>query len=139
MRFVVDAPNGKTWFRLETEAEAAQESQMMRHAVEKYFRIEREKAVQSYQPASKTFFEQEIGLKAHIQREMPMFMTLRDQDGAAHVTAMLPPGGKDIGRIIIVGPANADPYPPENEAIKALGDHFGLSLERDRCYPYQRG
>ncbi len=58
MRFVVDAPNGKTWFRLETEAEAVEESQLMRHAVEKYFRIEREKAIQTYQPASKTFFEQ---------------------------------------------------------------------------------
>jgi hypothetical protein len=141
MRFVVDAPNGKSWFRLETETEAAQESQMMRHAVEKYFRLEREKAVQSYQPGSKAFFEQEIGLNAHIQKEMPMFMTLRDQDGKAHVTAMLPPGGRgDAGaRIIIVGPGNADPYPPEAEAIKALGDHFGLTLERDRCYPYQRG
>jgi hypothetical protein len=141
MRFVVDAPNGKSWFRLETEAEAAQESQLMRHAVEKYFRLEREKAVRSHQPVSKTFFEQEIGLKAHIQKEMPMFMTLRDQDGKAHVTAMLPPGGRTGAgtRIIIVGPANADPYLTEGEAIKALGDHFGLTLERDRCYPYQRG
>lgn len=141
MRFVVDVPNGKSWFRLETEAEAAQELQLMRHAVEKYFRIEREKAVQSHQPVSKTYFEQEIGLNAHIQREMPMFMTLRDQDGNAHVTAMLPPGGKGDtgGRIIIVGPANADPYLAESDAIKALGDHFGLTLERDRCYPYQRG
>ena len=67
MRFVVDAPNGKTWFRLETEGEAVQESQLMRHAVEKYFRIEREKAVQSYQPVSRSFIEQDIGLKAHIQ------------------------------------------------------------------------
>ncbi|HEY3917589.1 MAG TPA: hypothetical protein VGL83_07335 [Stellaceae bacterium] len=139
MRFVVDAPNGKTWFRLETEAEAVQESELMRHAVEKYFRLEREKAAQSYQPVSKTFFEQEIGLKAHIQKEMPIFVTLRDEDGKAHVTAMLPPGGKDRGRVVIVGPANADPYPTEAEAIKALGDHFGLTLERDRCYPYQRG
>jgi hypothetical protein len=141
MRFVVDAPNSKSWFRLETETEAAQESQLMRHAVEKYFRLEREKAIQSYQPASKTFFEQEIGLEAHIQKTMPMFMTLRDQDGKAHVTAMLPASGRgDAGtRIIIVGPGNADPYPPEAEAIKALGDHFGLTLERDRCYPYQRG
>ena len=93
MRFVVDAPNGMTWFRLETETEAALETQLMRHAVEKYFRIEREKAIQSYQPASKTFIEQDIGLNKHIQREMPLFLTLRDQDGKAHVTAMLPPGG----------------------------------------------
>src|SRR6202012_3788782 len=95
MRFVVDAPNGKSWFRLETEAEAAQESQMMRHAVEKYFCIEREKAKQSFQPASRSFIEQEIGLKAHIQKEMPLFLSLRDQDGNAYVTAMLPPSGKD--------------------------------------------
>jgi hypothetical protein len=141
MRFVVDAPNGKTWFRLETEGEAAQESQLMRHAVEKHFRIEREKAVQSYQPVSRSFIEQDIGLKAHIQRAMPLFLTLRDQDGNAHVTAMLPPAGKtDVGvRCVIVGPGNADPYPTEGEAIKALGNHFGLTLERERCYPYQRG
>jgi hypothetical protein len=140
MRFVVDAPNGKTWFRLETEVEAARESELMHHAVEKYFRIEREKAAQTYQPASKTFFEQEIGLNAHVQLVMPLFMTLRDQDGVAHVTAMLPPGGKDNTgfRIIIVGPSNADPYTGEGEAIAALGKHFGLALERERCFPYQR-
>lgn len=140
MRYVVDAPNGKTWFRLETENEAADESRLMRHSVEKYFRIEKEKAAQTYQPVSKTFFEQEIGLNAHIQREMPLFMTLRDQDGNAHVTAMLPPSGREIVpfRIIIVGPGNADPYPAEGEAIKVLGDHFNLTLERERCYPYQR-
>lgn len=141
MRFVVDAPNGKSWWRLETEAEAAQESQMMRHAVEKYFCLEREKATHSFQPASKTFIEQEIGLKAHIQKEMPLFISLRDQDGNAYVTAMLPPGGKDVpsARIIIVGPQNSDPYVGENEAIETLGKHFGLTLARDRCYPYQRG
>jgi hypothetical protein len=141
MRFVIDAPNGKSWFRLETEGEAAQESLLMRHAVEKYFRLEREKAVQTYQPVSKSFIEQDIGLKAHLLRAMPLFLTLRDQDGKAHVTAMLPPRGKiETGaRFIIVGPGNADPYPAEGEAIKALGAHFGLTLERDRCYPYQRG
>jgi hypothetical protein len=140
MRYVVDAPKGKTWFRIETEAEAARESELMRHAVEKYFRLEKEKAAQTYKPASKTFFEQEIGLNAHIQREMPLFLTLRDEDGNAHVTAMLPPRGKDGAsfRIIIVGPANADPYPANAEAIKALGSHFGVALERERCYPYQR-
>lgn len=141
MRYVVDAPNGKTWFRIETEMEATRESELMRHAVEKFFRLEREKAAQTYRPVSKTFFEQEIGLNAHIQREMPLFLTLRDQDGNAHVTAMLPPGGKDSGmfRIIIVGPGNADPYLAESDAIKALGNHFGIALERERCYPYQRG
>ena len=141
MRFVVDAPNGKSWFRLETEGEAVQESQLIRHNVEKYFRIEREKAVQSYRPVSKSFIEQDIGLEAHIQRAMPLFLTLRDQDGKALVTAMLPPGGKTGAgaRCIIVGPGNADPYPTDGEAIKALGAHFGLTLERERCYPYQRG
>ncbi len=140
MKFVVDAPDGKSWFRLETEHEAVRESEIMHHAVEKYFRAEWEKAARSYQPASRTFFEQEIGLNAHIQHEMPLFLTLRDQDGNAHVTAMLPRGGRadPAFRCILVGPGNADPYPTEGEAIRALGDHFGLTLERARCYPYQR-
>ena len=34
MRYVCDAPGGKTWFRIETEAEAVAESETMRHAVE---------------------------------------------------------------------------------------------------------
>jgi len=85
-------------------------------------------------------FEQEIGLKAHIQREMPLFLTLRDDEGNPLVTAMLPPGGQDDRsfRPIIVGMANADPYVDHADAIKALGQHFGLALERGRCYPYRR-
>ena len=34
MQFVCDAPGQKAWFRIETEAEAARESELMRHAVE---------------------------------------------------------------------------------------------------------
>ncbi len=45
MQYVCDAPKGKTWFRIETEGEAAHESRLMRHTVEKYFCREREKAV----------------------------------------------------------------------------------------------
>jgi len=140
MRYVCEAPDGKTWFRIETEAEAAAESETMRHAVEKYFRKEQEKATQSFQPISKVSFEQEIGLKAHIQREMPLFLTLRDGDGNPLATAMLPPGGKDDRsfRPIIVGPGNADPYPEEGDAIRGLGEHYGITLERARCYPYRR-
>ena len=140
MRFVVDAPNGKTWFRLETEGEAVQESQLMRHAVEKYFRIEREKAVQSYQPVSRSFIEQDIGLKAHLQRTMPLFLTLRDDEGNTLATAMLPPEARDDRgfRTIIVGAANDDPYPEHGSAIRALAAHLGISLERERCYPYRR-
>jgi len=77
MKYVCEAPGGNTWFRIETEAEAASESDGMRHAVEKFFRKEQEKATQTFHPLSKVFFEQEIGLKAHIQREMPLFLTLR--------------------------------------------------------------
>ncbi|HXO03345.1 MAG TPA: hypothetical protein VN900_14900 [Stellaceae bacterium] len=140
MRYVCDAPDGKTWFRIETEAEAAAESETMRHAVEKYFRKEQEKATQSFQPISKVSFEQEIGLKAHIQRAMPLFLTLRDGDGTPLATAMLPPGGKDDRsfRPIIVGTGNADPYPEDGDAIRALGEYYGMTLERARCYPYRR-
>ena len=109
MKYVCDAPGGKTWFRIETEAEAAMESEGMRHAVEKFFRKEEERAIQSFQPASKVYFEQEIGLKAHVQREMPLFLTLRDDEGDPLVTAMLAPGGRDDRsfRPIIVGAGEA--------------------------------
>src|SRR5262245_48470361 len=121
MQFVCDAPNG-TWFRIETDGEAIQESQLMNHAVEKYFQ-------QAYQDAAKSFvppkssrpFEQKIGLKEHVQRTMPIFLTLRDNEGKGLATAMLPQGGKEDRsfRPIIVGPANADPYPQYGDDIRA--------------------
>ncbi|MBO0709806.1 MAG: hypothetical protein J2P47_00840 [Acetobacteraceae bacterium] len=139
MRYICDAPGDKTWFRLETEAEAEAESGAMRHAVEKYFRRESEKAAQSFRPRSNVFFEQEIGLKEHVQREMPLFLTLRDEDGVGLATAMIPPEGRDERgfRSIIVGPGNADPYPLHGDAIRALAEHFGIALDRARCYPYR--
>src|SRR4051794_21408172 len=104
MQFICDAPNRKAWFRMETDAEALTESELMRHAVEKYFRREFEGAKQSYRPASTSFIERDIGLKSHIQRTMPMFLTLRDHEGSALATAMLPPGGNDLPsfRMIVV-------------------------------------
>jgi hypothetical protein len=140
MQFVCDAPP-KTWFRIETEGEACLESQAMNHAVEKYFRLAKEQAVQAYvPPAGGRLIEQNIGLKAHIQRVMPLFLTLRDGEGNTLVTAMLPPAGLDerAFRPIIVGRNNGDPYPEHGEAIKTLGAHFSLSLDPARCYPYRR-
>ncbi len=139
MRHVCDAPQGKTWFRLESDAEAEAESNVMRHAVEKYFRREQEKATQSFRPKSTVFFEQEIGLREHVQREMPLFLTLRDDDGVPLATAMIPPVGRDERgfRSIIVGPANADPYPLHADAIRTLAEHFRIALDRARCYPYR--
>ena len=140
MKFVCDAPGGKSWFRIETPAEAAAESDMMRHAVEKFFWQEREKAAQSYQPPSRTYIEQDIGLNAHLQRAMPLFLTLRDAEGNALATAMLPPEGRDHRgfRTIIVGVGNDDPYPDHGDAIRALSRHLGIALDRERCYPYRR-
>ena len=139
MQYICDAPGAKTWFRIETEGEAALESDAMGHAVEKHFRHAWEAAANSYRSTASPFIEQNIGLKDHIQRVMPLFLTLRDAEGRALVTAMLPPGGEDDPdfRIIIVGPENRDPYPEHEEAICALGDHFGLILDRDRCFPYR--
>src|SRR5213596_334924 len=97
MQYVCDAPNGKAWFRIETEGEAVHESRLMSHTVEKYFCREREKAVQSWRPERPNAIERDIGLEAHVQREMPLFLTLRDREGNALTTAMLPPGGKDRG------------------------------------------
>ena len=141
MKYVCDAPDGRTWFRLETEAEAAAESQLMDHAVEKHFREARARAAASFVPASARYIEQEIGRNAHIQREMPLFLTLRDGEGNGLATAMLPPRGEPdrAFRCIVVGHANSDPYPEHGDAIEALGDHFGFELDRARCYPYRRG
>ena len=141
MQYVCDAPGGRTWFRLETEAEATAESQLMNHAVEKHFREAQARAAASFVPASPRFIEQEIGRKAHIQRAMPLFLTLRDHEGRGLATAMLPPRGEPdpAFRCIVVGCGNADPYPEHGEAIEALGDYFGFELDRARCYPYRRG
>lgn len=140
MDFVCDAPNGKAWFQIETEAEAALESAAMRHAVEKYFRREWDKALQTYKPTSPSFIEHDIGIKAHAKRTMPLFLTLRDKEGNALATAMLPPLGRNEPsfRMIVVGPENADPYVLHAAAIEGLGKHFGLKLERERCFPYGR-
>lgn len=140
MQFVCDGPNG-TWFRMETEGEAIQESQLMAHSVEKYFKQEAENAAKCFvPPASMRPFEQKIGLKAHVQKMMPIFVTLRDRDGTGLVTAMLPPAGKDEKsfRPIVVGVKNSDPYPKYAEDIKALGRHYGLALDPVRCFPYRR-
>jgi hypothetical protein len=138
MQFICDAYNGKTWFRLETEAEASAESALMSHAVEKYFRRAHEAAAGSYNPVGLSFIERDIGLKSHIARTMPLFATLRDEEGKGLATAMLPPQGKPdpLFRVIIVGPDNADPYLEHAAAIEALGRHFGLKLPRERCFPY---
>ena len=140
MKYVCDTPDNKTWFRIETEAEAAAESTLMRHAVEKYFRRAHEEARHSYKPAAAGSIERDIGLAAHIQRTMPLFLTLRDAEGTALATAMLPPGGTDdlAFGIIIVGPGNADPYAGHADAIEALARHLGFALPAERCFPYRR-
>ena len=140
MQFVCDTPDRKTWFRIESECEAEQESTLMEHGVDKHFRQARDCARQSHQPISAVFIEQDIGLEAHIQAEMPLFLTLRDSEGNGLATAMLPPGGIPDGgfRKIIVSVGNSDPYPDHQDAINALSDHYGLSLDRDSCYPYNR-
>src|ERR1700741_5485753 len=121
MQYVCDAPKGKTWFRIETEGEALHESRLMGHAVEKYFRHEREKAVQSWRPERPNAIERDIGLEAHVQREMPLFLTLRLREGNALTTAILPLGGKDRGgcRIIIVAAYKPKPEPLPYAAIAA--------------------
>lgn len=139
MRYVCDAPGGRTWFRLETEAEAEAEAALMRHAVDKYFRRHVVEARESYRYKPGTpAFERDIGLKDHIARSTPLYLTLRADDGEGLATAMLPPQGRNQAnfKIIIVGPDNEDPYPAHGDAIAVLAHQFGLELERDECFPY---
>ena len=136
MRYVCDASSNATWFRIETVAEAALESDLMKHAVEKHFRAARDQAISTYAPPPGQFFEQDIGLEAHVRRVMPMFFTLRDEEGNGRATAMLSSSDATI-RPIIVGPGNSDPYPQHGDAIICLAKHLGLTLDRARCYPYR--
>lgn len=141
MQYICDAPP-MTWFRLVSQPEAMEESRLMEHAVERYFREAFEKAQASYvPPPGGRFIEQNIGLKDFIQAKMPLFLTLRNNEGKPLVTAMLPPGGKPSPsfRPVIVGKGNSDPYREHGGQIVELGRHFGMPLERDRCFPYQRG
>ncbi|HWA01623.1 MAG TPA: hypothetical protein VG841_15045 [Caulobacterales bacterium] len=138
MQFVCNAPGGKAWFRIETEHEAETEAQLMRHSVDKFFARELAAASEAFRPRPGAVAEQNIGRKEHIARAMPIFLTLRADDGEGLATAMLPPGGKDEPRfrIIIVGPDNSDPYVAHADAIRVLGDTFGLALKREKCFPY---
>jgi hypothetical protein len=140
MLHVCDAPDGKTWFRLETDMEAQLESEHMGHAVAKHFGQHQERAKRSYRPPSTVSFEQNIGLKVHLLKEMPIFLTLRNMEGEGLVTAMLPPGGQDVPgfQCVIVGAKNDDPYDAHEVAIDALASFFLLRLERKDCYPYRR-
>ena len=140
MEYVCDAGRQKTWFRIETEAEAALESQLMAHAVEKHFRRAYEAAGQTYTPPAVHYVEQNIGREAYIKRTMPVFLTLRDDVGKALVTAMIPrrEPGRPAPNPVIVGPANSDPYPEHVDAIEDLARHFGRTLDRLQCYPYRR-
>ena len=100
-----------------------------------------EKAAKSYKPpAGARLSEQNIGLKSHIERSMPIFLTLRDREGKGLVTAMLPPKGMDPKqhRPILVGPSNADPYKDYQGAINMLAVHYDMPLDAERCYPYRR-
>lgn len=136
MRFVCDAPGGKTWFSIENQSEADAESEAMHHAVARHFQRAVEAARMTYKPREGlASFERDIGLKDHVARTAPMFLTLRSAEGEALATAMIP-RSLSGGRIIIVGPANNDPWPEHGAAIAALGDHFGRLLPRSECYPY---
>lgn len=140
MRYVCDAPPGRTWFRIETEAEAEAESALMRHAVARHFARAQAWALQRYRPSAG--IERDIGLKDHLARTMPLFLTLRADDGAGLATAMIKQKGADKdpespAEAIIVGPANADPYPAHGDAIAKLAQHFGTALPRETCFPYR--
>ncbi|MGD9967879.1 MAG: hypothetical protein AB7T59_15265 [Hyphomonadaceae bacterium] len=139
MRYVCDAPGGAAWFRLETESEAEAEAALMRHSVDKYFRRYETAARESYRaPKGAATFEQAIGLKDHIAKAMPLFLTLRAGDGEGLVTAMLPPQGRNQVnfKIVIVGVENSDPYEDYEDGIDALAAHYGLDLPREDCFPY---
>ena len=134
MQYVCDAPGGKTWFRIETESEAAIEQIETHNPVEAFYRDERKSAVQSYRPAPRlAFIERDIALSAHLSQAMPIFLTLRDCDGTALATAVVPPQGKPNGRFqsVVVAPDCGDPFPAQGAAIAALEMQFGVRFDAE--------
>ena len=139
MEYVCDAPGKKTWFRIETEGEATMEAEAMRHAVDNHFRHARLQAIAAYRPAATLrLIERDIALGAHVKRAMPQFLTLRDRDGTALATAMLPPAGKDADAYAptVFGPNRGDAFATEGEAIAALEKHSGVKLQRGTSYAH---
>ena len=94
MQFICEGAQDLTWFRIDSESEAAQESSEMNHAVVKHF-CQARAAVEALwkPPAGMRYIEQDIGKKDFVERGMPLFATLRDAEGKALATAMLPTGG----------------------------------------------
>jgi hypothetical protein len=146
MQYVCDAPGRKTWFRIESEDEAALESDVMRNMVEAQYRNERQVAAEAYKPAPRLrYIERDIALKAHLQRTMPIFLTLRDSEGTPLANAVLPPSGREQEQqSTVTGPGNADPFPAQGDAIRALEKHFGVAFhtqtfEYDQLLCWQAG
>jgi len=135
MQYVCDAPGRKAWFRIETEGEAARESEEMRHSLDYFFRHERDAARKRYSPAGNvSFIERDIGLSSHLKRTMPIFLTLRESDGTAVASAILPqdPESESIAARVI-GPGDCDAFRAQREALVALEQHLGKPLRR-QCY-----
>ena len=120
-------------------ARPRQESEVMRHAVEKYFRRERERRRESFKPLTSVFIEQDIGKAAHISARCRSSSPCAMRTARRRSRPCCRPGGGGIGRgCIIVGPANTDPYKQHADAIEALAEHFDMPLDRAHCYPYRR-
>ena len=132
MEYVCDAPGRKTWFRIESENEALVESETMRNSIEIQYESARRDAIRKYLPSPRLqSFERDIGLKAHLQRTMPMFLTLRDREGTPLANATLPPCGEYDGSYTgrVIGPNGTDALVSQADAVGALERHFGLAIQ----------
>lgn len=138
MKYICDVPGGRTWFRLESEAEAERESARMQHGVAVRFHDERARAIRSYRAQSAASAGGSLPLERHVRIAMPIFLSLRDREDAALVTAMLAHGSPDHpeAELVIVGKGDTDPYPDHGRAIAALSDRLGIDLDRARCFPF---
>jgi len=120
------------------------ESRLMRHTVEKIF-LPRAGGRQSNPgvPERPNAIERgHSALEAHVQREMPLFphvcATGRGNALGYSDAATGWQGSRRVSGSSSFAASNADPYPEQDAAIAALGAHFGLTLDRHRCFPYSR-
>ena len=132
MQYVCDAPGRRAWFRIETEGEASLEAQDMGHSLDYFFRHERDTATRAYAPLrTLSFIERDIGLSAHLTRTMPIFLTLRESDGTAVASALLPQDPDQLSIAArVIGPGDNDAFREQREALQALEKHLGKKLRR---------
>lgn len=113
MRDVLDLGDGCRWVEIETQADADAAGRATRTGVAWHF-------------------QRELAARSRGRRPTPYYALSRPDGGILAIGCVAPAG--EGGSTIMVGCANADPWPDHAEAIARLGDRIRRHLGPE-CYP----